>query len=564
MSQQQAHFLQVEAVNIYATVFDTDQLSVIRGGSFLIADAMVKLADEFKLDLKRLSTGASAGLYLILRPGEAEAIRAKVIAWLRKDPNYHLFTFAVAQSREQELCKAKPELATYIRYEQLCQLTIAPDSVHGIGHQPCALSGTRACRPGQYRITIGKAEQQVSPSVWHRLRIGRLLKTAQYLDILGAARSIDQDRRDRIGQFGYAPDLEQLARSPSFNTLNNKIAVIYLDGNGFGTIQNQEVKDAETQRKFDDTIRQQRAEFLATLLEAFIAGSFREMPLLDTQCTTDVSGTEALRLETLLWGGDEMTLVVPAWLGFAVMQLFYACAAKWDYNLTYAGGLVFCHAHTPIARMRHLAQDLAEGVKDWMKQQKRQINGFDYMVLESIDYPVETDLTQVWERRYGPVSRARTPLQPKVDATDPQAGWFGTGRPVADRLLTGVGLSRGQVFRLARQIAAWRPTVQADDLFGQPAIAAGCGAPPWDEAAPRDYDALTPFERLELRLLALTEAAASDESTIRQDLLLLADQLSIPTKTPMERAWLWLHLAELWDYLVPQRDCLAEPGGEAT
>jgi hypothetical protein len=110
------------------------------------------------------------------------------------------------------------------------------------------------------------------------------------------------------------------------------------------------------------------------------------------------------------------------------------------------------------------------------------------------------------------------------------------------------------VFRLARQIAAWRPAVQADDLFGQPAIAAGCGAPPWDEDAPRDQDALTPFERLELRLLALTEAAGSGDSSIRQDLPLLADQLGIPTNTPMERAWLWLHLAELWDYLVPQRD----------
>ena len=555
MSQQQAHYLQVEAVNIYATVFDTDQLSVIRGGSYLIAAAMTRLANRFKNDLERLSVGASAGLYLIRRPAEAELIRAKVINWLRKHPYYSLFTFAVVLSSEKDLSKAKPELAAKIRFEQLRQLTTAPDIVHGTGHQPCALSNTRACQPGQYQPTIGGEGQQVCPSVWRRLRIGRRLKTDQYLEILDAAQSIDQDRRARIGRFGYAPNLEQLARSPSFGILNNKIAVIYLDGNGFGAIQRKYVTDPTTQQDFDETIRRQRAGFLATLLEALIDGEFQGTPLLDTRCASDDPATAALRLETLLWGGDEMTLVVPAWLGFTVMQLFYACAAKWDYKgLTYAGGLVFCHAHTPIARMRHLAQDLAEGVKDWMKPRGESINGFDYMVLESIDYPVETDLAQVWARRYGPVSRARTPLQPKVDATDPQADWFGTGRPVADRLLTGDGLSRGQVFRLARQIAAWRPAVQADDLFGQPAIAAGCGAPPWDEDAPRDQDALTPFERLELRLLALTEAAGSGDSSIRQDLPLLADQLGIPTNTPMERAWLWLHLAELWDYLVPQRD----------
>ena len=119
-------------------------------------------------------------------------------------------------------------------------------------------------------------------------------------------------------------------------------AVAHLDGNGFGDIQRRRVETPADQIAFDDRLPEVRATFLAIPLKALIDGHFRGAPRLATRCPPDDRG-ESLRLETLLWGGDEMTLVVPAWLGFDVLQLFYHRAAAWQFQdepLTHAGGIV--------------------------------------------------------------------------------------------------------------------------------------------------------------------------------------------------------------------------------
>ncbi len=81
MSHPWSHFLQVEAVNLDTTLFDTDQLSVIRGGSFLVADAMCRLLQAFPDDLERLSIGASVGLYEIKGDADPTSIKERVIDW---------------------------------------------------------------------------------------------------------------------------------------------------------------------------------------------------------------------------------------------------------------------------------------------------------------------------------------------------------------------------------------------------------------------------------------------------------------------------------------------------
>jgi hypothetical protein len=98
---------------------------------------------------------------------------------------------------------------------------------------------------------------------------------------------------------------------------------------------------------------------------------------------------DLVRLETLLWGGDEMLLVVPASKGLKLLRFFYEFTKGWafkDNTLSHAGGLVFCRAKTPIRRIRKFAQELADAVKG----ETREKNRFDYMVLESIDYPSES------------------------------------------------------------------------------------------------------------------------------------------------------------------------------
>ena len=95
-----------------------------------------------------------------------------------------------------------------------------------------------------------------------------------------------------------------------------------------------------------------------------------------------------IRLEVLLWGGDEILIVVPAWRGFRTLQLFYEImqGAKFENEpLTFAGGIVFSQANTPIYRLRNLAKELA----DIVKENSNKENAFDYLILESIDYPSE-------------------------------------------------------------------------------------------------------------------------------------------------------------------------------
>ncbi len=53
--------IRMEGVNLSSVLDDTIQLSVIRGSSLLLRKAVIKVAEEFKLQV--ISVGASIGLY---------------------------------------------------------------------------------------------------------------------------------------------------------------------------------------------------------------------------------------------------------------------------------------------------------------------------------------------------------------------------------------------------------------------------------------------------------------------------------------------------------------------
>ena len=93
-----------------------------------------------------------------------------------------------------------------------------------------------------------------------------------------------------------------------------------------------------------------------------------------------------MRIETLLWGGDELIWVVPAWLGWNALCLFYQQAKTHikfrGGTLKHAAGLVFCHHNAPIHRVKSLAHDLAE----LAKEQNRDSNLIAYQVLKSFDH----------------------------------------------------------------------------------------------------------------------------------------------------------------------------------
>jgi hypothetical protein len=86
--------------------------------------------------------------------------------------------------------------------------------------------------------------------------------------------------------------------------------------------------------------------------------------------TKDLDGNKALRLEVLLWGGDEMTIVVPAWQGWRVMRLFYEYARDLNFKnipLSHRAAIIFCHHNAPILLIRQLADDLLARTRDDIK-----------------------------------------------------------------------------------------------------------------------------------------------------------------------------------------------------
>ena len=119
-----------------------------------------------------------------------------------------------------------------------------------------------------------------------------------------------------------------------------------------------------------------------------------------------------------------------------------------------------------------------------------------------------------------------------------------------EKLLTGGQLSRGGIFRLARSIASEESVA----LYGEDGHP-GCGTPPWRD--PVGEGKYTKFEVRERQAFkAMTRAGTSAASSVEASPLgagmeALVNGFGLSAENQRDRAWLWLHLAELWDYLIP-------------
>ena len=124
-----------------------------------------------------------------------------------------------------------------------------------------------------------------------------------------------------------------------------------------------------------------------------------------------VTAGEAHRLETLVWGGDEITLVVPAWKGWEVLEGFFQQCRNWTFRekrLTYSAGIVFCHSKAPIHSITALGQELVHMTKAELRGQNH--DAFAYQVLESFDH-LGREMTEEFVRRRYPFGEgAKNPL----------------------------------------------------------------------------------------------------------------------------------------------------------
>jgi hypothetical protein len=343
------HYLRVEAVNIANFVYDTHDISTIRGGSYLLLDAIESVAKEFKGRLTEVTAAASQGLFWFdpasVNPEQvSRQLQKDVLAHLhKKTGGYATFLVATQADILGHFDQVLEKLEAQIHYQQWHLPTIAiPDPEPAVGE--CFLDGWR---PGVHHYTVDPAitDASVSDATAFRRQEGVRLKQQLFFKLL-------KDEQ-YLGEISTR-DLCELSRNPAKGVLNGKIAYIYVDGNSFGSIRRKLCQSEEDRQAFDQAIQ---ADFRTPFLEALLQWA-KANP--DFQ-TRDEQKKLALRLEVLLWGGDEMALVVPAWLSWQVVRLFYQHAASLQFKgqpLSHRAALIFCHHNAPILLVRQLAEEL--------------------------------------------------------------------------------------------------------------------------------------------------------------------------------------------------------------
>lgn len=382
------YILGVVGVNLAAFLADTSDLSTIRGGGLLLLDGV----DWIEAHLKHIapgsttiSRGASEGLFLLPVGADGAALRDQVDAYLKCHSKLRHATFVVdveVLHGKDDFPRAREMLRAKNRWRQMQSPSLAIPFVDpgAVGGQPCEENAIRPAAPGK----------DLSPSVQVRKDYGRDRKQGIYAHLTGLS-----------GLPPFATEFNTIAADIKRGNLDNKMAVVYFDGNAFGKLQKDQPTPQAAQ-DFDTDLRNMRQGFLKQILQ--------EMILLP-----DFFNGDTLRFETLLWGGDEMMFVLPAWRGWWFLQRFFEISSGWQYptdtpegtRLHHAAGLVFCNHKAPIARISHLAKELADYVKTALGDEgKRHQSGLAYLTLESFD-GIGSDITDYLQRKLLPKMSAK-------------------------------------------------------------------------------------------------------------------------------------------------------------
>lgn len=421
------HVLWIEGVDFGRTVEDTSDLSTRRGASLALLDApqrLKTLLEEHAVKVKTIFIGASMGAFKLEGDGQAvnTAIAAALAALAEKNPFAHLrFVHGLAEVGAKGADHALKAAQARARFAQFRIGETGPVRPSGQGTRYCPVDRMRAADgkmwvppeawpkgvqpdPGikQFNPTrLGHGDDEngtrkpeakeilVSSAVAARRQSGRKARQEFYARLPGAAPGPFVDSLQEMVEHGdgFAKELRL--------SVGGKIAVFYADGNGFTKI-----RDAMAEKKgrigalnkFSTELQElQKEKLLRPMLEGLV--HLRDhSDSRERVAWRDERGIDRLRLETLLWGGDEVMWAVPAWLGWWLARRFLDRTRDWkidDHPLTFSAGLLFCPVKTPIRDACKVAHDLADIAKTRAKAQDPAIGALEVEVLESIDAPLD-------------------------------------------------------------------------------------------------------------------------------------------------------------------------------
>jgi hypothetical protein len=484
--QMTSFLIRIEGCNFRTTLYDTDDLSTIRGAS----RAYLDITEYWERPLSQFGgaelivRGASDALYrLTMDDGVVrEELDRKIGGMVRRpDPDGgtlgalipHLtFVWSVAEESdnyESDLLR----LSAHCSERRLRTFNV--DVPVSIGQpRPCSIDRVRPVGVVGYKTARGT--QDVSKSVQLRREYGRAARQGFY------EKELCEEPR-----FGFTNDFPALASevkglNPS---ICSKAAVIYFDGNKFTALRNKAIfgdsrdknDSRQAHRAFSDALREARRKMLRVLLAE--CERFE-----DAMFVYDGDGEKKLRFETLLWGGDEAMFVLPAWIVLgAIGRIAEAFEGpEWRHRgmrLSHSMGVVICNHNTPIAVTRKLASEIADGAKPLAMKDRSledQENIFSLQVLESVEPPQE-NLKDFREKLYGTGNPQAFALTGSAEVRQ--------FHELLDRFqAVEGGLPRSQLFRMiveARTQQLFRPGKSAEALKFKEEVCAkafkhcGCG-----------------------------------------------------------------------------------------
>jgi len=439
MTDNKTWLFHIEAVNMDASLDDTGHISVRRGASMAMREAVRKipgLLDEQGVSIYEISTGGSKLIFsATLSHSKKEGLRAEIIEFLqgkkdlmdKKDLNGDKilkevlpqlsFSVSIVECNDQPEARQRQALLAENRFQQMQLPSIYLDDLGCKEPQEppdCYLEGKRPADP-ECHITDNDEKERISRSVCSRYQYGKHQKASFIKSELGLSYDSGNDNLE------FVTGLEQLSGindkqingekgdkdrknselPENIKGLHSKIAVLYFDGNHMG--KRQDAMSNKALADFDKALHKARRGFLAETMALY-----KENP------EALQAPEEKWRLEILLWGGDEILLIVPAWAGFAVLHTFYRAMSefKGEYGISHAGGLIFCKHNTPIQRLVPLAQELAENAKSFSRS-----NDYYFpLLLESEDYPVK-GIRDYWNIHYQKAGRILMPFSPWSDSS---------------------------------------------------------------------------------------------------------------------------------------------------
>jgi hypothetical protein len=478
------HYLRVEAVNFDRYLYDTNDLSTIRGASYAIADVIPMLREVIRAsgatDVQTISEGASVGFFRFDAASSDDAVNAVrqilkgVVPTNPKDlqPVLPHCTFVVDALASDDPLDARNRLLARNRWQQITSATLV---------YPAKSSANGAvCSEDRLRPAFGSSAAAdddhgpFSTATTARRTYGRLENKKRFAGVrLGDKAPLDWQ------QLVMSNDFEELAgKSVEGNRLDGHMAVIHADGNSFGllvaqlaaragdsaarrpgvTPQTPAAATLDELRRLDDQIRRSQRALMARLVDLCRGAAAPEAA---------ARSSTTVQFEPLVWAGDEFTIVVPVrrmWDVLAEIFSHRVAIALPDgpFHLTYGAGVVVCEHKTPIAGVISLAHALADYAKKFLKKDAESgddpvehLQGFAYEVLDSYDH-VGGNLDRYREKRRGSVAK-----EDLVIAGGDELG--GRLRDAAEVIgATSESLSRSSIVRIANTLRAGTSRTRGD------------------------------------------------------------------------------------------------------